>query len=61
MSALQQFVGARVEKIRLIDDEDFVLTLVLPDGTERHLAVYNPFGETLNVRIDGQFVPSEEL
>jgi hypothetical protein len=58
---LEQFVGATVVSIKLIDDEYFVVTLRLPDGEERDLSVYNAYGELLSVRIDGMFVPPEEV
>jgi hypothetical protein len=61
MKALQQFVGAKVTEIGASDDESVWFTFELPDGTERTLSVYNAYHEPVAVRIDGMFVPPEEL
>jgi hypothetical protein len=61
MNALDQFLGARIVSIGTVDGEALAFTLVLPDGSERTLAVYHPFHEDIAVRIDGMFVPAEEL
>ncbi len=61
MKALGQFVGARVVFMGLKDGEQFQLTLELANGDIRDVQVYEPFHENLAVRIDGMYVPPEEL
>lgn len=66
--ALQQFVGAKVLRIRMVDDEQFVIEFEMPPAPpggfshgDRILMVYNPYAEQICVCIDGGFVPKEEL
>ena len=65
---LQQFEGATITKIGITRggrDEVplfFYLTLRLTDGTERDLLAYTmSVGHEIHFRIDGMYVPSEEL
>jgi hypothetical protein len=64
MKALQQFVGAKVVSIGASDDESVWITFEMPDGswdTQRNVSIYHAFHEPTAVRIDGKYVPPEEL
>lgn len=59
--ALAQFVNAKIVGLGLNEGEVFWLEIELGDGTVRTVSVYHPFHEDIAVRIDGMFVPAEEL
>lgn len=58
---LQQFVGATIRRIGSSDDESVWLDAVLADGSQRDLVIYHAHHEPVAVRIDGMYVPPEEL
>lgn len=67
MSALSQFEGARIERITLAREDDLPsavgMSLRLKDGSDRTLEVYTVVGtdDVLHVRIDGLYVPPDDL
>lgn len=60
MKDLQQFVGSIVEAVGGSEDAVW-LTLRLPNGDQRDVAVYCAFNKPVAVRIDGQYCPPEDL
>lgn len=66
-TVLEQFAGATIERIGLTRDGRFpsslAMTLRLKDGSDRTLEIYTleDTESVLHVRVDGQFVPPEEL
>lgn len=68
MSDLQQFVGATIERVTVSpvgtpgdDGHSIGLSLRLTDGSWRGLELYTLGDHALHVRIDGMYVPPEEL
>lgn len=62
MKDLQQFIGAKIERAQATQsDPAVVLWLRMADGSQRDLAIYALNGQLLHVRIDGMYVPPEEL
>jgi hypothetical protein len=58
---LQQFKGAKILEISG-DAETVVLLIDTGDSYgPRQLAIYNAYNEPVAVRIDGMYVPAEEL
>lgn len=61
MSMLSQFDGAKIQRITW-DPRCTSFDLELADGSTRTLCCYAVFDdEQVAIRIDGQFVPPEEL
>ena len=67
IGALEQFEGATIERINLTREDGLPssvgMTLRLKDGSDRSLEVYTLecTAGVLHVRVDGMFVPPEEL
>ena len=62
MNDLQQFVGGTIQSITRDGNRSVSMVIRLPDGNWRDLTVYEPHDVgTVSVRIDGMYVPPEEL
>jgi hypothetical protein len=62
-SGLQFLVGRKLVSIRAVDDEAIVLEFEGEGGTQQGptVEIYHAYHEPVAVRIDGKYLPPEEL